>query len=204
MATRAKVYERRQEPPRLKITQRDLQILGMVEAFRFVSGDQIERLLFSQGQKDDNRKTRCPARLRNLFDNGLLGRVQWPFRSITLPMIYILERDGADLLALQRGVERDQIRTISKREKRPVISRSLLFLAHTLAVNDLRIDVMLAVQRKGWEVSDWLNEYELGREYAEIEFQGRRRRQAVQPDAYFAIKAGDNKAHFFLEMDMET
>ena len=129
-----------------------------------------------------------------MFDNGLLGRVQWPFHAITLPMIYYLERGGADLLALRQGVEREQIRTITKNEKRPTISRSLLFLAHTLAVNDFRIDVMLAVQRNGWRPLSWLNEYELGREYAEVEVGGRKRQQAVQPDGYFLYRASPGDA----------
>ena len=204
MTTKAKVYQRPEEPPRMRITDRDLRILQTVAAFRFVSGDQIERLIFTERDKGDRKKTRCPARLRKLFDNRLLGRVRWPFNAITLPMIYYLEKSGADLLALKQGVERDQITTVTKNEKRPVISRSLLFLAHTLAINDFRIDVTRAVERNGCELLMWLNEYELGREYAEIEFDGRRSRQAVQPDGYFAIKAGDAESHFFLEMDMET
>jgi len=188
----------------MRITDRDLRILAMVEAFRFASGDQIERLIFTQGEKDKNRKTRCPARLRKLFDNGLLGRVRWPFNAITLPMIYYLERGGADLLALTQGLERERIRTIGTREKRPQVSRSLLFLAHQLAVNDFRIDTARAVARNGCELHTWLSEYELGREYAEIDVQGGRSRQAVQPDGYFVIQAGDSLSHLFLEMDMGT
>jgi len=188
----------------MRITDRDLRILGMVEAYRFVSGDQIERLLFAPGEKNERKKTRCAARLRKMFDSGLLGRVRWPFHAITLPMIYYLERGGADFLALKHGVEREQIRTITKNEKRPTISRSLLFLAHTLAVNDFRIDVMLAAERNAWRLPTWMNEYELGRDYAEIKVQGRQRRQAVQPDGYFVIQAPDDQAHFFIEMDMET
>lgn len=204
MTTKAKVYQRLEEPPRMRSTDRDLRILQTVAAFRFVSGDQIERLIFTQGEEGEKKKTRCPARLRKLFDNRLLGRVRWPFNAITLPMIYYLEKGGADLLALKHGVEREQIRTTTKNEKRPVISRSLLFLAHTLAVNDFRIDVTRAAERNGWALPTWLNEYELGREYADIEFDGRRSRQAVQPDGYFVIKPRDVESHFFLEMDMET
>ena len=188
----------------MRITDRDLRILAMVEAFRFASGEQIERLLFTQGEKDERKKTRCAARLRKMFDSGLLGRVRWPFHAITFPMIYYLEKQGADFLALKHGIEKQRIRTITKNERRPTISRSLLFLAHTLAVNDFRIDAMLAVGRNDWQLPTWLNEYELGREYAEIEVQGRRRRQAVQPDGYFVIQTPDDQAHFFLEMDMET
>lgn len=202
--TKASVYQRRPQPPRMRVTDRDLRILGMVEAFRFASGDQIERLIFTEGEKGDKKKTRAAARLRLMFDNGLLGRVRWPFHAITFPMIYYLEKQGADYLALKRGVEREQIRPITKREKRPTISRSLLFLAHTLAINEFRIDTMLAAMRSGWELDTWLNEYDLGREHAEIEFNGRRRRQAVQPDGYFVVKANDSQPHFFLEMDMET
>lgn len=203
MRRKAKVYQRAEEPPRLRITERDLEILQTVAAFRFVSGEQIERLIFTKGEKGERRSTRCPARLRKMFDNGLLGRVRWPFHAITLPLVYYLEKDGADFLTLQLGIERGQMMTLTKAEKRPVISRSLLFLAHILAVNDFRIDVTLACERNGPELLKWLNEYELGRDYAEIEYKGRRR-QAVQPDGYFAIKQGEEETHFFLELDMET
>ena len=204
MKTRAKVYQRPEEPPRMRITDRDVEVLKVVEAFRFVSGEQIERLVFIKGEKGEREKTRCPARLRKMFDNGLLGRVRWPFHAVTLPMIYYLEKEGADFLALRLGVEREQVTAITKSEKRPVISRSLLFLAHTLAINDFRIDVTLAAERNGWEPVRWLNEYEVGRDYAEIEYQRKRKRQAVQPDGYFVIGEGGSQAHCFLEMDMET
>jgi hypothetical protein len=205
MRNKPKVYERAEEPPAIRITKRDVRILEMVEAYRFVSREQIERLVFTQAEKDETtNKTRCPIRLRKMFDNALLGRVRWLFHAVTLPMVYYLGKEGANLLALKLGIERNKISTLTKSEKRPVISRSLLFLAHTLAINDFRIDVNLACQRIGAELVEWLNEYELGREYVNIDYDGRKRRRAVQPDGYFAIQVDGREAHFFLEMDMET
>ena len=204
MKTKAKVYQRPAEPSRIRITERDMEILKTVAAFRFVSGDQIERLIFTKGEKDEKKRTRSPARLRKLFDNGFLGRVRWPFHAITLPMVYYLEKGGADYLALRLGDGKHEVRTLTKTEKRPTISRSLLFLTHILAVNDFRIDVVLACERNGFLLVNWLNEYELGRDHAEIEYKGRRKRQAVQPDGYFLINDGERDAHLFLEMDMET
>ena len=188
----------------MRITDRDIEILKTGGALRFVSGEQIERLIFTKGEKGERRSTRSPARLRKMFDNGLLGRVRWPFHSITLPMVYYLEKDGADFLALRLGVEKEKVRTLTKTEKRPTISRSLLFLAHTLAINDFRVDVTLACERNWFGLLKWSNEYELGREHVEIEYKGGRRRQTVQPDGYFVINDGEREAHFFLEMDMET
>ena len=197
MRRKAKVYQRLEELPRIRVTERDVEVLQVVEGCRFVSGEQIERLIFLRGEKGERKSTRCAARLRKMFDNGLIGRVRWPFHAITLPMVYYLEKGGADLLALKLGIERDRIRTLTRMEKRPAISRSLLFLAHILAVNDFRIDITLACEKKGFELLEWLNEYELGRDYAEIDDKGRRRRQAVQPDGYFAIQGGGRQAHFF-------
>ena len=204
MRTRAKVYQRPAEPPRMRITDRDIEILKTAAAFRFVSGDQIERMIFTRGEKDEGKPTRCSTRLRKMFDNGLVGRVRWPFHAITLPMVYYVEKNGADFLSLKLGVDRTKARTLTKTEKRPTISRSLLFLTHILAVNDFRIDVVLACERNGFLLVNWLNEYELGREHAEVEYKGRRKRQAVQPDGYFLINDGERDAHLFLEMDMET
>lgn len=204
MATRAKVYQRPAEPPRMRITERDVEILKTAAAFRFVSGEQIERLIFTKGEKGERGRTRSPARLRKMFDNGLLGRVRWPFHAITLPMVYYLQQEGADFLTLGLGIDEDRIRTLTKTEKKPVISRSLLFLSHTLAINDFRIGVTLACERKGLALVTWLNEYELGRDYAEIEYEGKRRKQAVQPDGYFVVRDGQTPRHFFLEMDMGT
>lgn len=205
MANKLKVYQRAEEPPAIRITKRDVRILQMVEAYRFVSREQIERLIFTKTEKDEKtKKTRCPIRLRKMFDNQLLGRVRWPFHAVTLPMVYYLGREGANLLALKLGIERNKITTLTKSEKRPAISRSLLFLAHTLAINDFRIDVNLACQKGEARLLEWLNEYELGREYVKINHKGRKRRKAVQPDGYFAISQNGREAHFFLEMDMET
>jgi len=204
MARRAKVYQRPEEPPRMRITERDLEILQAVESYRFISGEQTERLIFLKSEKGERKSTRCATRLRKMFDNGLLGRVRWPFHAITLPMVYYLDQGGADLLALRLGIERDKIRTLTKTEKRPAISRSLLFLAHTLAVNDFRIHTTLAGSKKGLEFIQWINEYELGRDYVDIRYKGRTKRQAVQADGYFVIRGRQKQAHFFLEMDMET
>jgi hypothetical protein len=188
----------------MRITDRDLEILKLVESYRFVSGEQIERCVFLRGEKGERRRTRCAARLRKMFDNGLLGRVRWPFHAITLPMVYYLEKPGADLLALRLGVERDRIRAPSRTEKRPAIDRGLLFLVHTLTVNDFRHIFTQACEREGVELRRWLNEYELGRDYAEIEYRGRTTKQAVQPDGYCLIGVGDKQAHLFVEVDMDT
>ena len=205
MGNKPKVYQRAEEPPPIRITKRDMRILKMVEAYRFVSREQIERLIFTEAEKGEKtKKTRCPIRLRKMFDNRLVGRVRWPFHAVTLPMVYYLGREGANLLALKLGMERNKITTLTKSEKRPVISRSLLFLAHTLAINDFRIDVNLACEKGEAEIVEWLNEYELGREYVNIDHNGRKRRKAVQPDGYFAVTHNGREAHFFLEMDMET
>jgi len=204
MKSKAKVYQRAAEPARIRITDRDLKILRAVADFRLLSCEQIERLIFTKSEKDEKKKTRCPARLRQMFDTGFLGRVRWPLHAITLPMVYHLESEAADFLALKLKIDRDQIKIPTETEKRPAISRSYLFLRHTLAVNDFRIDVTLACERKDPELLTWLNEYQLGRDYAEITYQEKRQKQAVQPDGYFVFKAGERQFHFFLEMDMET
>lgn len=188
----------------MRITARDVRILKTAAAFRFVSGEQIERLIFTKGEKGGRGRTRSPARLRKMFDNGLLGRVRWPFHAITLPMVYHLEKNGADFLTLGLGIEKKKVRTLTKTEKRPVISRSLLFLSHTLAVNDFRIDVTLACEKSDFALLKWLSEYELRRDYVEVEYEGKRKRQVVQPDGHFVVREGQKPRYFFLEVDMGT
>src|SRR4051812_14111288 len=63
------------QPPEMRLTPRDVQVLRAVHAFRLLTTAQIGRLLFSP-----TTTSICARRLRLLFHHGYLARFPAPVR----------------------------------------------------------------------------------------------------------------------------
>ena len=181
----------------MRLTPRDLALIGAVHRYRVLRRDQAQLLLFPS-------KNTANQRLKLLYQHGYLARRRLPveYGQGSGQALYLLGGRGASLVADQLGL--DLAETGWRRSQNHVSS---LFLEHTLMVNEVRLAVELACQHDGHTIEVWLREDALRAtpERVWIEPDGRqRRRVALVPDAYFRLISAHRRASFFLEADRAT
>ena len=184
-----------------KMTRRDIEIIRAVYTHRALTTYQINNLHFSQGGL-----SRCRHRLKLLAHYGFLHREEQPSKLSDgrKPYVFMIDKNALPLLAEELGVFREDI------DWRPAHNRlTWRFLDHLLATNDVRIAIELAVQKKGFHLSRWLDDKTLksnemkdrvsiiGPEGANVEV-------TIVPDGYFLIWTGTHEYDRFLEVDMGT
>lgn len=192
------------DPPPMVLTERDKAIVLDVHEYGLLSCPQIERLHFQpeKGQAHMTKTSRCRHRLKLLYHHEFLNRIFIPVgpHEGSRPIVYCLDKRGADLVAQELGIDRAQVRWRPKRSR-----VSSLFLEHTLQVNDVRIAVQLAAREQGLELLQWVGEGQLKAMKERVPDPRRAGRSLpVVPDGYFTLKIGDRKACFFLEVDRAT
>lgn len=194
-----------QRPP-LYMKDRDIDIIRTIYKYRALTSDQIERLLFVEPGKPKPKNSRCNVRLQALFHHEFIFRDEQP-RKVhegRKPLIYFLDKRGAEFLAELDG------RDVSEIEWKPSYNDVKSdFLDHTLATNDVRVDIALACQLKGYQLINWIDETTLRsdetREYVYLDTgRGTKQRFALVPDGYFTIEADGGRFHTLLEIDMGT
>jgi len=195
MRQRRRRDERQSDPPVLHLTERDRQVIRAVSEYRVLSQDQVGRLFFGS-------QTPAQRRLAGLYDHGYLERQFLPVRGgiQQSPILYLLDRRGAELLRAEYGLE-----TVRWQAKDNRVSTD--FVEHLLGINEVRIAVTLACRELGYRVLTWLGEAELKADYDRVTLRassGKRREVPVIPDSYFALETPRGKAHFFLELDRGT
>jgi hypothetical protein len=208
-------FRRVKRPPQMVLTMRDREILCQVYAYRLMTREQIERLLFApeNGQDHFTKTSKVRRRLKLLYQHGYLeripapvGRGAWAWRPV-----YRLDRKGAELVASGLGLTARELPYWGKGDDKDhrATGVSQLFLNHTLAINDVRIAITQAAQARGYKVEKWLGDTQLKSEEMKDHVtvtseQGRSSKLAVIPDAYFILHLGDRRAHLFLEVDRAT
>jgi hypothetical protein len=111
------------------------KILCALAVFGYLPAEQLTRLLYAPSSASFVRKL-----LRALVAAGLV--LMLPGRVITLPHVYTPTTTGYTYVA-QLGVQQARwVRPVDEREK----AQNLLFLQHTLAVNDVLIAARLLSQ----------------------------------------------------------
>ena len=197
-------YRRAKDPPRMQLTRRDMTILQLVGLCRFVTRLQVQRYLFpiEKSDKQHSQKNVVTRRLMLLYHNGYVDRLHPPIAAGcgSSPIVYCLERKGASLVEREFGMELPDI--LFRKGQR---ERGLLFLQHTLAVNDFRIAIILASRQHGFKILRWLDERSLRKHGAKQGLQeiasAMGKRGGILPDAYFTLDLVGKKASFFLEID---
>lgn len=208
-------YQRVKRPPAMVLTQRDREILRQVYAFRLMTREQIEELLFrpERGQDHMTKTSKVRQRLKLLYQHGYLERIplptgpgQWAWRPV-----YRLARKGAKLLAEEKNMTISQLNYWGKADDREhrTSEPSLLFMKHSLEINDVRLAILRAAEAHGYCVEQWLDDTALKREKMKQDTVFRSdwdggAKVGVIPDAYFVLHLGDRRAHFFLELDRAT
>lgn len=195
--TRRRRDQRLDKPRRMRLQERDIDIVEAVHRHRVLRQGQIQRLFFGPRNKSGTQR-----RLELLYDHRYLERVFLPMLPGEggSPTLYVLDKAGADLLRLTRGYDEIPWQGGSKAVKAD-------FLAHTVATNEFMVSMSVACQAQGVELESWQTERELKRDYDYVSVTtptGRRQRLAVVPDSYFTLVADGRRYPFFLEMDMGT
>ncbi len=205
MRIRRRPYERRKPPLPLRLTERDRRILETLHAFDgMMSLRQLDRLFFSGRGGSWSRE-----RLRALFDHGF---VKMPDRADMhrVPLgetVYFLDVKGAATVAALYGLTEPAFVW----RKKPRWS----LLAHDLAVNDFRLDIMEACRQSPHStLHTWVPEGEFRAHPDTIEYSlpdGSDRTRRIQPDGYFTLRGPSPRQPgvveeyaFLLEIDMGT
>jgi hypothetical protein len=189
-------HKRVPQPPPMRLTARDVQVIQAVHEYRVLRREQIQQLLFP------SRNT-ANERLQRLYQHRFLERRWLPveYGQGAGQAIYLLDQRGADLIAEQSHVEPT---TMGWRQARNHVRSP--FLGHRVQVNDVRISFTLAAQRAGFSIEKWVGQDELAAEpdYVHIPAPSGARRLPLIPDSYFVLGLGPQRAHFFLELDRAT
>lgn len=192
--------------PTLQLTKRDIQIIHVCYEYRALTTVQIQRLIFDQGTQVSQQ--RCQHRLKLLFHHGYLYRDEQPTRLSDgrRPLIYFLDRKGAQLLGQYLGLS---VSELDWDPKDTVAGASHLFIDHLLKTNDVRIAVTLAAQQEHTTIEQWIDDKTLKsrqmKDYVTLsDAKQNERKVAVVPDGYFHLTSGERQSHHFLETDMCT
>lgn len=182
---------RREPRNNLRLQPRDMEILRCLKDYRYLTSSQIAERFFGQ-------KSACDRRMRKLYDQGLVERIERPVAQGKMELIYTLYSKGADLLAQELGVTKGELGW-SKRWINP----TELYLEHELLITSFHFELEQAILKKdGYQLEQWSHWEKLKTVDRSIPV-GRRKVELI-PDAYFTIKTPEGIADFFLEADRGT
>ncbi len=183
--------------PNMVLTDRDCDILKLVNECRILRNSHIEALFFQS-------RSTAQFRLARLFHHEFLER---HFLSVvsggpaSSPALYSLGKRGAHILITRLGYDRSHIHLV----KNDAIGWHVL--EHVLMINDVRVAIMQACRRQGITLMEWREENSFRAEPDYVEIKDKRNRthkKPVLPDGYFCLDTPKGKARFFLELDRGT
>lgn len=199
--------ERKKRLPRFKriispglafrLQERDMEIIKLVYAYRLLTSRMIQLLTSGSAQG-------ILRRLQLLFHHGYLERIStWQPGAL----VYALGNKGADILALNLGIDRG---AVDWRKKNKEIST--YFVYHTLMISNFRAVLELASRnRPGLKVLNWTSEGKI-KESVFIDVflrpgQGKKERVPLVPDGFLTLEDPKDPSYefnFFLEADRST
>jgi hypothetical protein len=176
-----------------RLSAHDLELLALTARFRAMSGAQLRELFWPEGSPATRARLarRGLARLADLAVLERLPRRVGGVRAGSSGLVFAPGRVGARLLQGEQGE-----RTRSRRAYAP----GARYLAHTLAVAQLYVDLTLAGR---WGLAELLAfdpEPACWRRYhgpygAQL---------TIKPDAYVRLGVGEYEHSWFIEMDMSS
>src|SRR5438045_3245442 len=75
-------FRRVSQPPRMVLTERDKEVLRLIHAFRLLTREQVERLVFARlaNHSEPTRADKARTRLRLLYHHRYVERIAAPVR----------------------------------------------------------------------------------------------------------------------------
>jgi hypothetical protein len=192
--TRLPPYRRVDDPPPMKLTDRDRRLLETIHAYDgLLSPNQIKTLFFTG-------TSQLKQRLTKLYQHGYLARPNRKQRAMLDTSVYWLDSKGAELVA---GLAGERLDTFSyRREPR------WLQVPHDLAVNDVRIAVTRACEQlPDFNLEEWIPEGDFHAYPDKVDYtlpNGKRGQRHVMPDGYFHLTYKGRSFRFLLELDNGT
>jgi hypothetical protein len=177
----------------LQLTDRDLQALRTVSRFRVMSGAQLGRLFWPEGSPRTRGRLarRGLNRLSQLDILEPLARRVGGERAGSASTTFAVGRAGQHIL---RAEQQSGLRV--RRAHTP----GARYLAHTLAVAGLYVDLVDAERQGLLEVAAFSPEPACWRAYTGAWGA----RLTLKPDAYLKLTVGDYEYSWFIEQDMAT
>jgi hypothetical protein len=174
----------------LRLQDRDREMLTLVYSYRFLSSQQIQRLVEGSDQV-------LLRRLQKLYHAGYLDRLK---TSNNEAILYALGNKGADELTLHAGLDRGRIDWTAKNR-----AAGERYLAHILMVGRFRETLTLAVRdRQGSALVAWRPEGRVADEVVIESGREGRAKAAIIPDGFFTLQDLADEMHFLLECDRST
>jgi len=181
----------------MRLTSRDTNIITRCFEDKLLSSTDLLQIFFGT-------KQRCNRRLQKLYSQHYLDRhyLATPLAfSGSTDALYSLGKRGVDIVALQKGIPKEQIQRARGKFRRQLKSYSVLFtLAHIQAVAKIRIAFEKAFTNcQSAELSNWIPERLL-----ELRFTYNDKRLKLRPDGFmqYRIKEGDKTYSAFIEVDL--
>jgi len=190
------------------LTPTRLEILRFLAELRFLSLPQIARLCCPSGRQDLSEK-RVRRHMRALFDASLVDVLPVSRAALAPPgapndasLLYgsapnVYAPTARGLETLYRAGMTD--RQVDGRRKPAYGPKNSLFLAHELAVRDVRVWLELAAREGGNELERWRDG-----EDAAIDLERERAPFAVRPDAWFVLRLEQAVLVGLVEVDRGT
>lgn len=192
---RLPAYKRSQDPPAMRLTERDGQILEAIHRYDGLLADyQIQQLFFTG-------RAQMQHRMKLMFQHGYVARPDRKRRASLPYMVYWLAEKGAEYVAGLGGL------TLENFKWHKALRWSLV--RHDVAINDFRIVIEKACNNHpALRLEDWIVESEFRAYPDEVEVtlpNGSRLKRRIIPDGYFLISDREiNRRRFLLELDMST
>lgn len=172
-----------------RLSDRERSVLDSLRRLRLASGDQLDRLHFTDTDSRQRRRV-----LAGLVERSLLARLPRAIggvRAGSAGYIYALGRAGQRLT--------DGTGPAGGRIERPW-TPGLPFLAHSLAVSEVYVRLIEASRRRYLDVLTYVTEPRTWRRF--IGAGGGR--SVLKPDAYLLSASGDFEDRWFIEVDRAT
>jgi hypothetical protein len=186
-------YGRVANPPSMRFTERDKQILEAVHAYDGMLGFSQLRRIFFTGE------SQTKLRLKLLYQNKYLNRPNEEQRRRLPEMIYWLDKRGAEIVASLNGTP---LREFTWR-KQP----RWFQVEHDLAVNDFRLDMEGACQDDPEiHLENWIPESDFWSypDKVTYTYQDRKHKRNIRPDGFFMLSTQKHNIRYLLEIDRST
>lgn len=188
-----RLSRRKLEEIDIALSQRDKEVLHAIQRHRYLMTRQIQRLQFTDAANPSAALRAASRNLKKLKELGLitnLSRRIGGVRAGSASLIWHTTHAGERLLRLH-----DYKPYPSKRFFEP----SPYFLAHTLAVAEISIQIAEVCKETNLELSALQPEPDCWRVYSE-----RGKHVSLKPDLYATINSKEYEDRYFLEIDLDT
>nr|WP_325239683.1 replication-relaxation family protein [uncultured Oscillibacter sp.] len=177
-----------------RLSDRDRVILTAAQRYRYLLTGQIQRLYFADAATPSAALRAASRTLKKLLAMGLIGHLDRRIGGVRAGsggFVWHLTHAGERLLRLRKQ---------SASPMRPYTEPSPYFLAHTLAVADIAIQLTeLCREQFGVKLTALQPEPECWRSYSEYGTI-----TALKPDLFAVTVSGQYEDRWFIEVDLDT